>query len=77
MENNAVFLRLLKNILDIVCDAATKVNQQGVNDDEDEFEEIKEEEEETVDVKVSWYLLFNSWKASWVLEFLKHFIVGS
>lgn len=37
-----MFLRLLKNILDIVCDAATKVNQQGVNDDEDEFEEIKE-----------------------------------
>jgi len=45
VENNAVFLRLLKNILDIVCDAATKVNQQGVNDDEDEdeFEEIKGE----------------------------------
>ena len=45
-----MFLRLLKNILDIVCDAATKVNQQGVND---EYEEVKEEEEETVDVKVS------------------------
>ena len=53
VENNAVFLRLLKNMLDIVCDAATKVSQQGVNDDDDEFEEIKEEEEETVDVKVS------------------------
>lgn len=49
-----MFLRLLKNILDIVCDAATKVNQVGVNDENDlGFVYVEEEEEEIVPAIVS------------------------